>query len=379
MAEYRRAVPQEEADILDFINMVFSQAHRPHDFARLLPKVYARKGFSRYHYVAVEEGRIRGTVAVLPLELQLEQGCALKVGYIGSVSTHPRDRGAGHMKALMHLAMREAELQGYDLLSLGGRRQRYGYFGFENGGMSLAFSLNRDNIRHAMAEVDESQVQFRRIVSEEDTALAEMHRLSSHQPMTCVRRRDLYLDTMRSWNGQCYAIEDLHGARRVTGVLYAQGDDIHELTLSDERCLEAVLKAWMKDRERARISVPAHQYARAGAIKRFAENYQLSDAMMLHVFNWRHTLEKLLSFKAGWQTLEAGRLVFEVEGAGRYEICVREHEVTVNDTDRAPEMRFSPQEAVAFFFSPFTAVYSPSALLKSWLPVPLDIPAADAF
>ncbi len=240
MAEYRRAVPQEEADILDFINMVFSQAHRPHDFARLLPKVYARKGFSRYHYVAVEEGRIRGTVAVLPLELQLEQGCALKVGYIGSVSTHPRDRGAGHMKALMHLAMREAELQGYDLLSLGGRRQRYGYFGFENGGMSLAFSLNRDNIRHAMAEVDESQVQFRRIVSEEDTALAEMHRLSSHQPMTCVRRRDLYLDTMRSWNGQCYAIEDLHGDRRVTGVLYAQGDDIHELTLSDERCLEAV-------------------------------------------------------------------------------------------------------------------------------------------
>ena len=101
MIEYRKALPHEEADILDFINYVFSQAHRPHDFKLLLPKVYAHEGFYRYHYVAVKDGRIRGTVAVLPLEMQVMPGKTLKIGYVGSVSAHPYDKGAGHMKKLM--------------------------------------------------------------------------------------------------------------------------------------------------------------------------------------------------------------------------------------------------------------------------------------
>ena len=161
MTEYRLARPQEEADVLDFINMVFSMHSQPHDFAALLPKVYAHPGFARYHYVAVEDGHIRGTVALLPLTLRVEENCALKAGYIGSVAVHPYSRGAGHMKALMRMALTDAEAQGYDLLALGGRRQRYAYFGFEKGGQRLTFSLNSDNVRHAMADVDEDAVRIR--------------------------------------------------------------------------------------------------------------------------------------------------------------------------------------------------------------------------
>ena len=112
MTDYRLARPQEEADVLDFINMVFSMHSQPHDFAALLPKVYAHPGFARYHYVAVEDGHIRGTVALLPLTLRVEENCALKAGYIGSVAVHPYSRGAGHMKALMRMALTDAEAQG---------------------------------------------------------------------------------------------------------------------------------------------------------------------------------------------------------------------------------------------------------------------------
>ena len=101
MTEYRMATPADEESILDFINMVFSQAHRPHDFAALLPKVYGHPGFSRYHVLAMREGRIRSTVALLPLELRIDAQCALKMGFVGSVSTHPSERGAGHMRELM--------------------------------------------------------------------------------------------------------------------------------------------------------------------------------------------------------------------------------------------------------------------------------------
>ena len=67
MTEYRFARPEEEPEVLDFINAVFSQAVRPHDFEKLIPKVYAHPGFAEMHAVAVEERRIRGAVAMLPM------------------------------------------------------------------------------------------------------------------------------------------------------------------------------------------------------------------------------------------------------------------------------------------------------------------------
>ena len=47
MAEYRFALPAEEADILDFINFVFSQAYRPHDFKRFCPRFTPIPAFPR--------------------------------------------------------------------------------------------------------------------------------------------------------------------------------------------------------------------------------------------------------------------------------------------------------------------------------------------
>ena len=37
MLEKRWATPADKNDIIDFIDYVFSKAHRPHDFATLLP------------------------------------------------------------------------------------------------------------------------------------------------------------------------------------------------------------------------------------------------------------------------------------------------------------------------------------------------------
>ena len=70
MTEYRLARPQEEADVLDFINMVFSMHSQPHDFAALLPKVYAHPGFARYHYVAVEDGHAVGYACLSPYRVK---------------------------------------------------------------------------------------------------------------------------------------------------------------------------------------------------------------------------------------------------------------------------------------------------------------------
>ena len=171
MTEYRRALPHEEADILDFINYVFSQAHRPHNFKTLLPKVYAHDGFHRYHYVAVQDGKIRATVAVMPAFMPVGNNDMLKIGYVGSVSVHPYARGEGHMKKLMHMMLEDAEKEGYDLLALGGQRQRYQYFGFERGGAKLCFTVNQSNIRHALPNTEGRRITVREITDNAGRAI----------------------------------------------------------------------------------------------------------------------------------------------------------------------------------------------------------------
>ncbi|MBQ4552301.1 MAG: GNAT family N-acetyltransferase [Clostridia bacterium] len=377
MTEYRKALAYEEADILDFINYVFSQAHQPHDFRRLIPKVYAHAGFFRYHYVAVQEGRIRGTVAVLPVEMPLASGDTLKIGYVGSVSAHPYDRGAGHMKQLMQLMLKEAQGK-FDLLVLGGQRQRYQYFGFECAGARLRFTVNKNNVRHALGHVD-CRMQLREITKNDDPVLDDIYALCSQKMMCCKRDRQRLLDIMHSWEGKLFALEDEKGLQ---GYLYAKDRDfLAEIGLVDESRMGELIKAYMLMTAAREVTVRVNPLNRVRAhyIKSFAEKWQLSDNQMLHVLSWQRTLEALMAVKADCQPLMDGRFVFEVEGAGRYAIEVKDHGVRVTETDDAPLMVMTAQKAVEFFFSPYTAMTVTSPMLKSWLPVPFGMYPADEF
>lgn len=378
MVEYRKALLQEEADILDFINYVFSQAHRPHNFKTLLPKVYAHEGFSQYHYVAVEGGRIRATVAVLPVEMSADCGNKIKIGYVGSVSVHPYDRGAGHMKKLMHMMLRDAQKK-YDLLVLGGQRQRYQYFGFEKGGGRLCFTVTDTNVRHALADLPDDKLQLRLLTSENDAAMEFVHTLCAKQPMYCIRDDKAFLDIMHSWQGELYVLEE-NGA--VQGYIYARGgNDLAEIGLRNELRIAEAIKTYMARTGEKSVSVRVDllNHVRMNCLKSFAEKWELTDNEMLHVISWPRVLEELMALKGDFTSLMDGRFVFEVENAGRYAVEVWQGRVRVNETQAAPEVCMTPQKAVEFFFSPYTALMVASPLLKSWLPVPFGMYPADEF
>ena len=88
-AEVRLARPDETARVIDFINMVFSVDHEPHNFKKLLPKAYADDACTPpQHYIAVNNGRIEGCVGLLPVDMTV-MGEKLRCGIVGSVSVHP--------------------------------------------------------------------------------------------------------------------------------------------------------------------------------------------------------------------------------------------------------------------------------------------------
>ena len=387
MPEYRFARPEEEDEILDFINLVFSQKARPHDFAKLLPKVYAHPGFSRYHAVAVENGRIRGTVAMIPLKLRAK-GCdfSLRGGYIGSVSVHPRYERRGYMRALMDMQLQEAQRQSLDFVALGGQRQRYGYWGFEKCGVGVKFHVNEANVRHALLPlIDENagkdDLQFIPVNASQNDALDYIARLQESQSLFCVRPRELLCDTLHTYCAQPYLIADAKTGAPV-GYFTAFGDDISELALEDgpDR-LNDVIRCWMKDRKSCSVHLSGYQPELIRPMQAIAENFSFSDSQMMRVLRWDRALTfgLCLAAAAGY-ALPLEDTVLEIQNAGRLTLSAHgEHPWAHFSPQAEPVCRLSEKQAVTCLFSSFGALYPPDPALSPWLPLPLDIPVADQF
>ena len=71
-----------------------------------------------------------------------------------------RDSSKGYMKKLMAMTNDYARDNGFDLLALGGQRQRYEYYGYEPGGAMHALTITATNCRHALKDGEADAVSF---------------------------------------------------------------------------------------------------------------------------------------------------------------------------------------------------------------------------
>lgn len=117
---FERATAADYDEIVEFANFVFSYAHEPHEFKTLISKAYGEdRTHWPIHFVARENGRIRGLVGLMPFP-QRVLGETLQMGFIGTVSVHPYSRSKGYMKKLMAMTNDYARDNGFDLLALAG-------------------------------------------------------------------------------------------------------------------------------------------------------------------------------------------------------------------------------------------------------------------
>lgn len=374
LTEYTLARRGDEAALIDFANYVFSQSSRPHDFKRLLPKVYGDHVFAAdmaAHYIARRDGAIRALVAMLPLEMRVLDS-RLSLGFVGSVSVHPYERGQGHMKRLMGDMLSDARRRGLDLLILGGQRQRYGYFGFERAGVGLHYTVTATNLRHCLGEADVSDISFSRLTADQPDELAFVHRLCRARSVYVERPESRLLDILHSWDSDCLLIRkggDMIG--------YVSGAII-EIGLTDESLLPLVLRALFaaKGLEHAALSVAPYETERIRALRPLCESYSLQSLEMVNVLNWQSVLTALLRLKASYTRLEDGCVTLKVDG-GAFALQVRDGRPTVTRFAGAPDLSLGHLEATQLLFGLESAVCAHP--LYNWLPLPFFMSAADGF
>lgn len=153
------ARPEEFGEAMRFTDLVF----RPGQTGRRIvqsqyPHAYRDEpAFARRLLLLRHRGDLVGCLAVHPLTLRLGEA-RLRAGGIGIVGAHPERRGEGIMTRLLHAAVERMERRGQAISILGGDRQRYGHFGWENAGVRTIFHLTA----RSMGEVPHTSARPRR-------------------------------------------------------------------------------------------------------------------------------------------------------------------------------------------------------------------------
>lgn len=374
--EYLFGQRGQEADVLDFANYVFSQAHRPHDFKQMWPKVYTRDDFAPLHALAMEEGRIRGMAALLPQQLLVSPGLTLSCGYIGTVSVHPYARGQGIMKNLMDMLFQRAQEQDMDLLLLGGRRHRYNYFGFERAGSEITFTFNQDCLHHAMKDVPKQDIAFLPLQDAAPERIDMAYGRYKDMRMVVDRKREEFLAVLSGASQAPWLV--IREGKAIGYINVAAQGAISEMGLSLDSMLP-VIKAWLIAKGDIKAVVPQHAVEVIELLHPYAENYDLGDSAMARVLNWPRVLSALMQFKHSWMPLLDYQVVLEIAGVGRYLLKVAKGQVSVAPCELSPDITLTHNQAVNLLFSPLSLYKKEKEAFANWLPLPLDIPLSDWF
>ena len=178
-------VPYDE--YITLINEVFGFDGVEQDFRTLLPKLY-RPGRTpqNENYVAVEDGVCVAAVGAYSHEIRV-CGTIIPCRGIGNVAVARAARGRGYMKDCMLMALTDMVRDGIALSTLGGRRQRYRYFGYEKAGICYTFAVNADNLRHTLGADYVSGLDIRQVNADDETLLTAIRTLSSSGDYAPIR------------------------------------------------------------------------------------------------------------------------------------------------------------------------------------------------
>ncbi len=175
-------------EAIDFLNLVFSQASRPHDFEKMLPRMCVPDDEHMGKHFAVKAGgRIQAMLGVYPLPAAID-GRPFMFATVGKTWQRIiKARSRGCMTRLLDEAMLELERIGADAARLDGLRQRYGRYGFEKAGTRYTYTLTNRNVRACFGDLLSGDIRFTPIGAQDESLLARARDLAGQRAMAVDR------------------------------------------------------------------------------------------------------------------------------------------------------------------------------------------------
>lgn len=372
---YTRGKPGELDEIRDFANMVFSMHTRPHDFARMLPKLYADGSATEgEHYLVREDGRLVAAVCAHPFTLACGDR-TLPCAAIGSVSVHPYVRGKGYMRKLMTTAVADMAQNGIALSVLDGRRHRYAYFGYEPAGLRAEYTITPDNLRH-MSSAHKLALAAAPAIPSDTAETKALLALQSCRTVHSVYTAQSFHTAAVSWDGRLLV---LRGGSEIAGFcITSDAGRIGELALQDEALLYDALRAVQEYLGCETLTLPCAGWDTA----RMQQASPLYDRLTLYaddkyrIFDYPAAAAFFLQAKAAQRPLPDGRLTLCVEGGQPFALTLENGRADAVPCDTA-DYQLTHAEAMALLFSPEGLLLPQPAAPAGWLPLPVYVDSPD--
>lgn len=382
MVIYRKAIPDDFPNILNFINMVFSMSHCPHDFRQLLPKLYEKGQEEKsIHYLALENEEIKACVCVLPITLCCENK-TITCATVGSVSVHPYSRGKGYMRKLMHIAIEDMKKSNISMSTLSGLRNRYQYYGYEKGGFVFQYCFTPDNFRHCREKFPKRKITLCQIQDTENPLLTEIQAIQENQILFAKKNPSDFLAIMKSWNAKLYGILENQMCK---GYVALQGNQILEMRLTDKALLFASLEECLKEsgsKELFLRILPYDTYLLKECTQLF-ESFTIALDDNYMIFDYPKVLDFFLNVKSKYTSLNSGSWDFTIKGHGTFQIQVDNGVPSVTqlkDLEGKSSVNFSSFESILALFAPNCGMGLLETKLPencNWFPLPLALSPFD--
>lgn len=387
--EYCVATKTDKEELIEFLNKVFTKSEdRKVDFKKLVYKVYGDEvEFTQRHHLVKEEGRIVAAIGVYQREYCIGNS-VLNTGFIGSVSVDPDMRGKGYMKLLMQKAEEDMRSKGIGLAMLSGSRNRYGYFGYEVGGLRYEFCFSRGNITHTIGWTVEKPLELIPVL-DKDMVGEEIYRLYENTKVHSCNREEFF-DRALTWNGRLYTVKK---DDKYLGyvILSENGESISEIELNDWNCLLEVVREVMLFGNKERISVCSlvWENEKNEAMQSRCESYSIHPACSYKVLDYMQTLKALFELQLLYKSyLVQDVFTIAIKEQGCYRIEIKDNVVSIKDggTDEkdyaGADIVVEGRDFVNAFMSPMCGMYesrSKKAYPGGWFPLGFAPAVADGF
>lgn len=378
------------------INEAFGFDGLERDFRTLLPKLY-RPGRAPQdqNYVVCEDGVPVAVIGAYSHAIRV-CGNAIPCRGIGNVAVAETARGHGYMKDCMHRALLDMVQDGVALSTLGGRRQRYRYFGYEKAGICYTFSVTADNLRHTLGDMQQPGWEIRQVGERDVASLAVIRKLSESGSYAPIRPEPDLFDILSNWKATVWVA--LREGNPVGYLLREPSGLISELRVAEPADLLPLLTAGLRTWESGGLTIrlPEQEDELIRSLATVAEGCQVGCSMSYCVLQYKTVCEAFFALKATYAPLADGDLSLHIHGLGGEErlcLSVREgvpsvRELSPDETAQppaqppaqlaAPAYELSHEEAMRLLFAPLCPERRdlPPAV-QTWLPLPIWMYRAD--
>ena len=377
--EIRRLRKDDYDALLDLLNTSFAAVRsRPVDFLRGQPKMWVRDDlYMGRHLGLFEDGRLAAVVGIYPLELAVGNE-TLRFATTGNVATHPDFAGRGYFTTLFSLAMKEAQAEGYDALRLGGEKQRYARFGFEDCGTLFKAELSGKN-RAALDEGRYADITLTPLKEESLAELRYIRELTAKAPCFVKRyptegERDVFR-VLHSKYSEAYIATR---AGRPIGYLCAadMGKTVTELRAESAEDFIGIACAFQKEVGET-VSLPLAPWMKEELVclSSVAQSVTVLSPSKFRFLRPERVADAFLKLKHSLSPLPWGELFIEIQGLGTLRLCVDGAGASCTLAEgAAAEIRVDSFTAAKLLYGhlPPSLFADLPPFAAAWLPLPLS-------